>query len=180
LPPTFEAVRRARVPAYLIASLMLLIPLLEIAINAWPPKIHDPGWRFGLIGLSAGVSTGTLLALLIIYFVGVFADERPAIWLVALVSALMVLIFVGASGAFVLDALQMRAQLEPSLQDRYNVQSGWVFAKICLAVLGAAVLSVSAFRAARSVRRNPDRGGVKAPSALLVTSSASVAPGQTP
>src|SRR4030095_8032768 len=98
----------------------------------------------------------------------------------AFVSALMVLLSVGASGAFVLDALQMRAQLEPGLQDRFNVQSGWVFAKICFAALGAVVLSVSAFRAARSVRRTSDWREPKAPSALLMTSSTSVAPGQTP
>ena len=180
MPPTSEAVRRARVPAYLIASMMLLIPLIEIAVNAWPVRIHDPGWRIGLIGLSAGVSTGTLLALLIIYFVGVFADERPAIWLVAFVSALMVPLFVGASGTFVLDALQMRAQVESGHQDRFNVQSGWILAKICLAALGAVVLSVSAFRTALSMRRTSNRRGMKAPSALVMPSSRSVAPGQTP
>ena len=159
---------------------MLLIPLIEIGVSAWPYKIHDPGWRISLVSLSAGTSTGALLALLIIYLVGLFADQRPAIWLVAVISALMVVFFLGASGAFVLDALQMRGRLQPDLQDRFNVQSGWGFAKICLAAAGAVVLSMSAFRAAFSVRRTSDRRGTKPPSALLVTSPTSVARSQTP
>ena len=181
LSPSAEAVRRARVPAYFVAGLMFLIPLTEIAVSAWPYLIHDPAWRIGLITVSASVSTGILLALLITYLVAVFADERKTILLVGFVGALMVLFCIGAAGAFMLDALQMRAALRPGLQDRYNLQSGWALAKICLAAIGSAVLSVSAFRTAGAARRAPDRRGAKAPSGVLMTSSStSVVSGQAP
>ena len=179
MTPTSEAVRRARVPAYIIAGLMFLLPLTEIAVSAWPYLIHDPSWRIGLVTASTSASIGILLALLIIYLLGVFGEGRRTIWLVAFVSALMVLLCIGASGAFVLDALEMRASLRPGLQDRYNVQSGWALAKICFAALGAGVLSVSAFRAATALRRTPERRGAKAPPGVLVGSSTSVASGQT-
>ena len=174
-PPTSDAVRRIRVPVYFIAGLMFVIPLMEIAIGASPYRLHDPSWRVGLIGATANASTSILLALLLAYLVGVFAEDRLTIWLIAIVSAVMVLFCVGASGAFTLDALQIRAQVRPGLEGLYTLSSGWALAKIVLAALGAVVLSVNAFRNARSLRRAFERRGKKTP-AVLVTSSASVAP----
>jgi len=173
-----EVVRQTRVPAYLIGGLMFLIPLTEIAVSGWPYRIHDPEWRVGLINTAANASTAVLLALLIVFLVGVFAEDRLTSWLVAIVSAVMVLFCVGGSGSFVLDALQLRAQVPPNLEGRYNLSSGWAFAKIFLAALGALVLSINAFRNARSMRRAHSRRGKNA-RAVLVSSSPPAGGGPT-
>lgn len=174
-PPISDAVRRIRVPAYLIAGLMFFIPLVEIAVAASPYRLHDPSWRVGLISAAANTSTSILVALLLAYLVGVFAGDRLTIWLIAIASAVMVLLCVGASGAFTLDALQIRAQVRPDLEGRYGLTSGWALAKIFLAALGGAVLSVNAFRNGRSLQRALERRGKKT-AAVLVTSSAPIAP----
>lgn len=154
---------------------MFLIPLVEIAVAASPYRLHDPSWRVGLIGAAANASTSILVALLLVYLVGVFAGDRLTIWLIAIVSAVMVVLCVGASGAFTLDALQIRAQVRPDLEGRYGLTSGWALAKILLAALGGAVLSVNAFRNGRSLQRALERRGKKTP-AVLVTTSAPITP----
>lgn len=154
---------------------MFLIPLIEIAVTGWPYRLHDPNWRIALVSATANTSTSSLLALLLAYVIGVFAEDRLTMWLIASVSAVMVLVFVGASGAFALDALQLRAQVRPGLESRYTLTSGWALAKIFLGLLGAGVLSASAFRSARGARRASEWRGKKTPG-ILVTSSAPLAP----
>lgn len=150
---------------------MFLIPLIDIAVNASPYRIHDPNWRVAFVNTTVGTSTTILFALLITLLVGLFAEDRPTGWLVGIVSALMVVFCVGASGAFVLDALQLRAQVRPGLEGKYNVASAWALGKIILAALGAAVLSINAFRSARSLQRAPGRRGTKRPSVVLGSSA---------
>ena len=176
-PPTSDAVRRTRTPAYVIAGLLLFIPIIELVVGASPYRIHDPTWRIGLVSGAANASTTLLLALLVIYVVGVLAEDHPTTWLVAGASALMVLFCVVGSGAFALDALQMRAQVRPGFESRYNLTTAWGLAKVLLAGLGALVLFISAYRSGRSLRRVVDRRGKKA--SVLVTSSAPVATGST-
>jgi hypothetical protein len=159
---------------------MFWVPLIEIAVSAWPYRFHDPSWRIAIVTSAATVSMTILLALLITYLVGVFAEDRPANWLVAIVGALMVVFCIAGSGAFVLDALQMRAAVQSSAESRYNLASAWALARILLAALGAAILSLNAFRNARSLRRTHDRRGVKAPAVLVSSSSSTpVASGPT-
>jgi hypothetical protein len=169
VPPASEAVRRTRVPAYVIATLVLLVPLMEIGASAWPYRIHDPQWRISVITAAAGASTAILLGLLIIYVVGTLFDDRPAIWVVAL-SAM-------AGGSFVLDALQLKGQVSPASEDRYNVVSALALAKLCLVGVAALAVAVSAFRAGRNLRRASLRRAKK-PSSVIVSSSTTAVPGE--
>ena len=170
MPPASEAVRRTRAPAYVIATLVLLVPLMEIGASAWPYRIHDPEWRIGVISAAAGASTAILLGLLLIYVIGTLFDDRPAIWLVAWIGALMTALCVMAGGSFVLDALQLKGQVSPGSEGRYNVVSALALAKICFAGFAALVVAVSAFRAGRNLRRASLRQA-KRPSSLIVSSS---------
>ena len=89
MTPASEPIRRTRAPAYVIATLVILVPLMEIGGSAWPYRISNPEWRLGFISAAAAASTAILLGLLLIYVVGTLFDDRPAIWLVALFGALM-------------------------------------------------------------------------------------------
>ena len=162
---------------YLIASLVLLVPLMEIGASAWPYRIHDAQWRISVITAAVGASTAILLGLFLIYVVGTLFDDRPAIWLVALLGALMTALCVLAGGSFVLDALQLKAQVSPASADRYNVVSALALAKLCLVAFAALVLALSAFRAGRNLRRSSMRQAKKPPSVIVSHSSPAV-PGE--
>jgi hypothetical protein len=150
---------------------------MEIGASAWPYRIHDPQWRIGVITTAAGASTAILLGLLLIYVVGTLFDDRPAIWLVAVIGALMTALCVMAGGSFILDALQLKGQVSPASEDRYNVVSALALAKICFAAFAALVVAVSAVRSGRNLRRTTLRQA-KRPSSVVVSSSSTAVPGE--
>ena len=177
MPPASEAVRRTRAPAYVIATLVLIVPLMEVGASAWPYRIHDPQWRIGVITAAAGASTAILLGLLLIYVAGTLFDDRPAISLAGSIGALMTALCVMAGGSFVLDALQLKGQVSPGSEDRYNVVSALALSKIGFAGFAALVVAVSAFRASRDSRR-ASRRQAKRPSSVVVSSSSTTVPGE--
>jgi hypothetical protein len=150
---------------------------MEIGASAWPYRIHDPQWRIGVITAAAGASTAILLGLLLIYVVGALFDDRPAIWLVASIGVLITALCVMAGGSFVMDALELKGQVSPDSEDRYNVVSALALTKISFAGFAALILAVSALRAGRNLLRAARRRA-KRPSSVIVTPSSTAAPGE--
>jgi hypothetical protein len=111
-----------------------------------------------------------LLALLLLFAIGTIVGDRPAIWAVALLGSLMVALTVLGAGVFALDALEVRSQVRRAMESRYNIASAWALAKMCFAGFGAIVLSVSAFRSARSMGRSAAAGTGKRQSSVLLNS----------
>jgi hypothetical protein len=149
---------------------------MEVGASAWPYRITNPEWRIGVVSAAAGASTAILLGLLLIYVLGTLFDDRPATWLVALIGALMTALCVMAGGSFVLDALQLKGQVSPGSEGRFNIVSALALAKVCFAGFAALVLAVSAFRTGRSLRRASLRKA-KTPSPIIVNSSSTAVPG---
>src|SRR6187455_3645195 len=87
VPSASESIRRTRVPAYVIAALTVLLPLMELAASGWPYRAGDPEWRIAMLAAGAAASTAVLLGLLLIYVAGTIFNDRLAIWLVAYVAA---------------------------------------------------------------------------------------------
>jgi hypothetical protein len=143
---------------------------MEIGGSAWPVRINNPEWRLGFISAAAAASTAILLGLLLIYVVGTLFDDRPAIWLVALIGALMTAFCVMAGGSFLLDVLELRGRVSPGSEGRFGVVSALALAKVCFAGFAALVVAVSAFRAGRNLRRALLRKAKK-PSPVIVNSS---------
>ena len=168
--PLTSEFRRVRTTAYVIATLVLLVPLMEIAASAWPYSPGNPQWRMSVVTAAAGASTAILLALLLIYVIGTLFGDRPAIRLVAWICALMSALCVVAAGSFVLDALQLRGQVLPDSASRYNVVSSLTLAKIFLVGSAALVVAVNAFRTGRHMTRTSLRHANKS-SPLIVGSS---------
>ena len=176
MPPASEAIRRTRAPAYVIATLVILVPLMEIGGSAWPYRINNPEWRIGVVSAAAGASTAILLGLLLIYVLGTLFDDRPAIWLVASIGALMTALCVIAGGSFLLDVLELRGRVSPGSEGRFGVVSALALAKVSFAGLAALIIAVSAFRADRNLRRASLRKAKK-PASVIVNSSSTAVPG---
>jgi hypothetical protein len=176
VPLASEAVRRTRVPAYVIATLVILVPLMEIGGSAWPYRISNPEWRLSLVSAAAAASTAILLGLLLIYVLGTLFDDRAAIWLVALIGALMTASCVTAGGFFFLDALELRSRVSPGSEGRFGVASSLALTKVFLAGFAALVIAVSAFRAGRNLHRASLRK-TRRPAPVIVNSSSTAVPG---
>lgn len=163
-----DLARRVRTPGYLVMALLIVSPLIELCTAAWPFQIHQAAWRLSFVG-TAGASLGLpILALFLTFLLAVLAADTGALLFVSGVSVLAGMLCVLEAAVFALDALEMKSRVRPALAGRYDAVSAWWLIKLCAVAAILFVLALSAFRAARSVRR--ERKAASDRPAILVNS----------
>jgi hypothetical protein len=165
LNPT-DAVRRLRVAGYYVGSVILIAHVAELFLYTWPARVHSPTWRLSFVGATANTVFMTLLVLFILVSISVFAADRRVAFALAGVTALGGLLFVGLTGMFVLDALQMRNQVRQPVAGQYDYSAAWVFGRELVGVGGFFLLTVAALRSARGLQAQVTRS--QRNSALIV------------
>jgi hypothetical protein len=164
MAPPLDAIRRFRIPAYLIFTLGAVLPLVELVLAVSPVKPSQVMWRFGAVGLFASAAAAPLIMLLLLYGVALASEDRGVLYVIGTLAALSAAVLLVSSGSFTLDALQMKRQVTPAAETKFAVASVQAFVKLVLQGIAAAVLAVSAFRAAGALRRE----SVKRPNRPLV------------
>jgi hypothetical protein len=158
-----DAIRRFRIPAYLIFALGAVLPLVELVLAVSPLKPTQVMWRFGAVGLFASAAAAPLIMLLFLYGVALFSEDRVILYVLGTLTALAAAIMLVGSAGFTLDALQMKRQVAAGAMTKFAVASVLAFVKLVLQSIAAIVLAVSAFRAARALKREvakrPNRSG---------------------
>jgi len=170
-----ESVRRLRILGYLVMTTMTVVQLIDVVIRAMPFRIHSPAWRLGVVGLAANAVGTPMLAFLVILAIAVVAGDRGVVYLIAVLSALSAALCLLATGVFGLDALQMKAQVQAGLSRQYDIASFWLAARVVIAAVIFLVFGVSAFRMAKTVRRELPRPAVRGTGSLVVGMSPSSA-----
>jgi hypothetical protein len=169
-----DLARRIRTPGYLIMALLIVSPLIELCAAAWPFQVHQAAWRLSFVG-TAGASLGLpMLGLFFIFLLGVLAADTSALLLVSGASVVAGAFCILEAAIFALDALEMKARVRPGLTERYDAVSAWWLIKLCVAGAILFVLALSAFRAARSARR--ERKAASEKSATLLVSPVNTPP----
>jgi hypothetical protein len=146
-------------PGYIVAALLIILPLTDTLLSVWPIRLGDVSWRFGATGLFSRALMTPLLGLLLILAVALMSGHRRVTRGVAIVGGLAVITIIGTSVMFLLDAIQMRTQVRPEAKTAFDVASIVALAKYGLAMLTALAFAIPAWKASRK----PD--GKLAPSA---------------
>jgi hypothetical protein len=146
-----EILRRLRIPGYFVLALLTGLPLLELAASAWPPNIHLPAWRFTLVAAGATATVNSLLGLFLILVIAVAAGDRGVVWFVSVVCGLAAAVCLIGGGMLPLDALQLRAQVDPKTLSKYNLAWSLAVLKILATAVLFLLLALHSSRAARSL-----------------------------
>ena len=178
-----DAVRRLRLPGYIVVAYMTIGSLLDVVVSGQPPQIHDLRWRLGVSTLLTGASGTELLGALLFLALAVATSDGVAMWVGFAMSMLIGLLYIAVGGVFSLDSLQMRGQIRPEMLARYNLGLVWTLARILFT--GAVFLIIAGvfFRAARALGRMLDRSATSPGSTLVVgahTTSGGSAPSMRP
>lgn len=152
------ALRSVRAPAYVILTLAALMPVVDFATTVWPIIPGKLAWRFGAVGLAASSFGVPLLMLLLIFGIALLMGDRKVTMAVAVVAAGIGLAMLAGSGVFVLDALQMRANVASAALARFQTASLEALAKLILHGISSVILAAAAFRAARAAKAAVVRG----------------------
>jgi hypothetical protein len=138
---------------YLLAAVLVALPLSDTIIGLVPPRPGDVQWRVGAVGL---VSGAMMLPLIGIFLALIVAHVHADVWLRRLLAAGCGLM--GASAlvtmvVFALDLLQIRPEIAPTNLRAYDLAT----AKGLITLLGEGVmflsLSIVSFRHERAAAR---------------------------
>lgn len=142
---------------YTMVALMIVMPLGETLLSIWPLRMGEAAWRFGAAGLFSRALMTPLLGLVLLWVIAFLLGHRRAVITTAVVAALGALVLALAEGMFVLDAVQMRAQVREEAKLAFDLASLLALFKIGMSFLVASVLAWGSWKMTRGVH------GVRAP-----------------
>jgi hypothetical protein len=146
-------------PAYLTFSLLIIFPLLDAFLTVWPIRAGEVSWRFGAVGIFSRALMTPLFALVLAYAVALALEHRVMQRVISVFAGIGALCMLAASGFFILDAVQMRTQVQEQMKTAFDVASVVALGKITIVAIVAIVLCVAAFRSARGKTPAASRGG---------------------
>lgn len=99
------------VAGYLVAVILLLFPLMEVALAVWPLRPGSVAWRYGSVGIFSRALMTPLLGLLLATALALLLKQARILSALAVASGLVGFLLLFTTGRFLLDALQMGAQV---------------------------------------------------------------------
>lgn len=158
---------RLGLPAWLLALILVLFPVLDLLPALWPLQPGEIAWRFSVGGLVSRIVLMPLIGLALAYAAAVLLDQVRVLKVLAVLNALLVLVLLAGVMVFVMDASQMRLRVAPDALDRFDVGAATALVKYglgCLILLG---LLVSEWRTASTMSRRREAARSEASAALL-------------
>ena len=155
-------------PAYLVAVLLVVIPVTDTVLALVPMRFGDVAWRFGALGMGSQAVMTPLLGTLLILVTAAALGHRTALRVVQVLAYLAAALFVAASILFALDALQTRTSIQKAAKAGFDRASAVALVKYGLAFLSAVVFALTS---QRLIRRAKAESAAEAEQPQLVSSS---------
>lgn len=111
---------RLVLPGYFLASLLVILPIVDIVMISLPLEFGEVQWRFGFFGTLTRAANTPLLGIVIAFMLAAMLGHRRRL---RAMSAFFVVIFVVAlvvTILFALDALQVRTDFNPQFQRPFD------------------------------------------------------------
>jgi hypothetical protein len=142
---------------YVVAFLLILVPVLDLVSTAWPIQPGTVRWRYGFLGLLANVMLTPLLGAML---ASVVAYQLRHLGLLRGLSGLYVLgaLLLGAALAvFARDALRLGPEIAAQRLTDYRAGAAIASGKYLLAMVGLAWLGLGGLKAASAAAPVVDR-----------------------
>jgi hypothetical protein len=153
-----ENLQRYTRALYPIASLLILVPLVDLTLRAFPPQFGSLQWRFGIVGLMLGNFGTILLGTSLVGLIAVFNNHRVILRIIGYVTLIVAAITLAVLALFVLDAVQMRQLANANykrtvLFSSIGAMFAGIFGIVALVAIGRGALAVSRSAAGAGARR---------------------------
>lgn len=143
-----ENLQRYTRALYPIAFLLILVPLADLSIRAFPPQLGSLQWRFGIVGVLFSNLGTILLGLGLVGLIAAFNSHRGILKALGYIALTLGAVTIAMLALFALDAVQMRT-LQNATGKRVVLMSSLgavfagVFGAITLFSIGRGALAVS-------------------------------------
>jgi hypothetical protein len=149
-------------PAYAIAILFVLLPIIDTFSQTWPTAFSNPGWRYGTIGIGANYLISMLLGALGLSALAATGQHRRTLRFLAVLDGIAMLVLLVAVIGFLLDAVQVRSGIpagEVGTRRTFDIGAAKAAFKYVLSAVVLAWLALASWKRASAVRREADESG---------------------
>ena len=136
---------------YLLAAILVIIPLFDGTLQVWPLRLSDERWRFGSVGSLSNLFLVPLLGLLLAITIATFRDSRRTKRVLGSICGALAVVLAVLSVLFILDYFQVRTQVVPRMQQATAVATATAVAKNILSIITLALLSRAGFAGPKAV-----------------------------
>ena len=127
--------------AYLVAALLIVIPLFDVTMSLYPFNMGSSQWRFGAFGLFSNALMLPALGMLVAVATAAMAVHQPLQQFLRAFCWAVAIVLFASMAFFALDALQARPLVRADMKLSYFVASGTALVKLALGALGFALLA---------------------------------------
>jgi len=153
--------------AYGVAILLIAAPFSEVLFSILPMNLGAAMWRFSAVTVASRGLLTSLTGFLIISAIAAFMEHRRALYVMAIILIVYSLTLFITSATFVLDALEMRTQVQPANYHAYDFANAPILLKLLAAGLVTGLLGLgskrSADRMAAPRKKQPDNTSLVRP-----------------
>jgi hypothetical protein len=110
LPEALEPLAR---PFYVLAAILILLPAADFVGTVAPTQWGEMRWRFGMLGILSGFLLTPLFGSVVTMAMAAMMEHRRVQLAASFVNGLLGTIILAAFALFVLDSVQIRAQVGP-------------------------------------------------------------------
>lgn len=142
------ATRQAAWGLHAVGILLALAPLLDLAAGLGSLNPGQVPWRFGALGLLSGALVLPVAGLGLMFLAGAILEQRGLTRTLTVVAALGLLVVLAATVLFVLDALQVRAQVRQEAKRSFDLASIKALATYGIEAVVLLTLTLATWRAA--------------------------------
>ena len=175
-PTSSDLSRQLRGAGYLIAIATIFVQLTEVVLRLWPYRFSSAAWRLTLVSTITSTVLTLLLMTFIIIAIAIFAGDRPVTLVFGGFSVIAAITFFVLSGMFILDAVQLRNQVQIAVARQYDITSVWTLSRALIGLAGFTMLSVAGLRSGITMGRQAARQTHKGAGTLIVGSPAGATP----
>jgi hypothetical protein len=155
---------------YFVSFLFVAMPVLDLLSQALPAKPHEMIWRYGLFGLLGNQLLTPLLGVVLASVTAHLLGHRRTARAISIASLVLVAALLAAAATFSLDALQLRARVQPQALRGFQIGAGAVLVKYALSTVAFGLVAAGGrLRAVAAAPAGRHAGGAaKAPPASVL------------
>jgi len=160
-----SAQRRLFSSVYILAVMLVFVPLGEGAFQAWPPYPGDMQWRYGVLGYLGNSLTLPLVGLLAAIVAAAVMEHLTLLRVLAFIALLGAVLLLGGAGLLGIEWRSLRSLINPDVLGAFDASALEAVGRMLLGSVLLLWAGWTAFGASRrdSVGRDVSPGIVSVP-----------------